>query len=301
MIGMIYTSSKGLKYLPVANFTVCKNLLIIVMAWFDVKYFGGYVDRLMVLSFYLIIAGSVVGGYSDITFNLLGYVWLVLNCVFTAAYLLEMRRCIKKIGFQNFDTVYYNNTLSIPVLVLLSVFLDDWKLYLNSYYNDGPFVAQRSLLYTVVLLSCFTAFSISYATCWCLKILTSTSYSIAGALNKLPIAVSGLVFFKSERNFSVGNISSIALSFTGGLVYSIAQIRLRNRDKTDTPNPPILPAPVVYKKVCPFNDETIIYNKAGASELSLKDSSITHSKINPHLLPITDHFTQNSEIVHNKV
>lgn len=51
---------------------------------------------------------------------------------------------------------------------------------------------------------------------------------MVGALNKLPIAISGIIFFPSERNVNPGNIASIAIAFFSGIVYSYAQIRLNN-------------------------------------------------------------------------
>ena len=37
-----------------------------------------------------------------------------------------MRKKIKTMGFGDWDTMFYNNTLSIPVLLIFSIITEDW-------------------------------------------------------------------------------------------------------------------------------------------------------------------------------
>jgi GDP-mannose transporter len=37
-----------------------------------------------------------------------------------------MRKRIKITGFKDWDSMFYNNLLSIPILVVFSVFIEDW-------------------------------------------------------------------------------------------------------------------------------------------------------------------------------
>ena len=55
-----------------------------------------------------------------------GYMWMALNCLSSAGYVLYMRKRIKHFNFKDFDTVYYNNLLSLPVMLLLSMTLEGW-------------------------------------------------------------------------------------------------------------------------------------------------------------------------------
>ena len=38
-----------------------------------------------------------------------------------------MRKRIKAMGFSDWDTMFYNNFLSIPVLVIFSLLVEDWS------------------------------------------------------------------------------------------------------------------------------------------------------------------------------
>ena len=57
-----------------------------------------------------------------------GYVWMALNCLATASYVLYMRARIKITGFKDFDTVYYNNLLSIPLIFVMALLLDEFSM-----------------------------------------------------------------------------------------------------------------------------------------------------------------------------
>src|SRR4051812_4520097 len=90
---------------------------------------------------------------------------------------------------------------------------------------------------------------ISYTTAWCIRVTSSTTYryvvlqerftpdgrhfsaadlpsirllrSMVGALNKLPVAASGMIFFGDPVNF--GSVSAVGSGFVAGLVYAIAK------------------------------------------------------------------------------
>lgn len=51
---------------------------------------------------------------------------MALNCLSSAGYVLYMRKRIKYFNFKDYDTVYYNNLLSLPVMLALSICLEGW-------------------------------------------------------------------------------------------------------------------------------------------------------------------------------
>lgn len=59
-------------------------------------------------------------------------------------------------------------------------------------------------------------------------------FSMVGALNKLPVAASGMLFFGDTVTF--GSVSAIGLGFFAGLIYAVAknnQKKAENRIKAD--------------------------------------------------------------------
>lgn len=246
LAGMIYTGSKSIQYLTIPVFTIFKNLTIILIAYGEVLWFGGKVSRLTLVAFFLMVLSSVIAAWSDITstytdisselfdvdtgagsvplqsiaFKHLngGYLWMFLNCLCSAAYSLTMRNKIKTMGFGDWDTMFYNNSLSIPVLLIFSFITEDWgstNLALN-FPSDS-----RAVLLTAIGFSGAAAVGISYTTAWCLRATSSTTYSMVGALNKLPIAASGMVFFGDP--VTLGSVSAIGTGFFAGIVYAVAK------------------------------------------------------------------------------
>lgn len=147
-----------------------------------------------------------------------GYLWMALNCACSAAYVLIMRKRIKVTGFKDWDTMFYNNFLTIPVLVIMSWLVEDWSA--ANFATNFP-VETRSSLFSAIIFSGACAVFISYTTAWCIRATSSTTYSMVGALNKLPLALSGMVFFGDAVTLS--STSAIAVGFFAGLVYAYAK------------------------------------------------------------------------------
>lgn len=230
LVAMIYTSSKSLQYLTVAIFTIFKNITIVCIALGEQRIFQSSITSLMWTSFALIILSSVVGAINDISFNLRGYIWMLINCAVSATYILYMRLSIRRVDFADFDSVYYNNMLAIPVMAILSITTENWSEFYADYYGDGPLVGSRNALFVGMVASSLAAFAISYSTAWSVRVASSTTYSMVGALNKLPVALSGILFFPRERHVvNGGNIVSVMIAFASGVVYSVAQIQQRNK------------------------------------------------------------------------
>jgi len=228
LVAMIYTGSKALQYLPIPVYTIFKNLTIILIAYGEVIWFGGKVTTMALGSFLLMVLSSVIAYYGDNDPKsheselalYLGYAWMFTNCFASASFVLIMRKRIKLTNFKDFDTMYYNNLLSIPILLISSFAFEDWSaknLALN-FPEDNRFATIAAMV-----LSGASSVAISYCSAWCVRVTSSTTYSMVGALNKLPIALSGLVFFEAAVNF--WSVSSIFVGFAAGLVYAVAKQR----------------------------------------------------------------------------
>ena len=123
LILMIYTSSKALQFLSIPVYTIFKNLTIILIAYGEVLWFGGSVTGMALFSFGLMVLSSVVAAWADIsaainsyghssdetaaalsTLNA-GYIWMLINCLSSASYVLGMRKRIKLTNFKDFDSM----------------------------------------------------------------------------------------------------------------------------------------------------------------------------------------------------
>ncbi|PGH28661.1 GDP-mannose transporter [[Emmonsia] crescens] len=252
LIGMIYTGTKALQFLSIPVYTIFKNLTIILIAYGEVLWFGGSVTGMVLFSFGLMVLSSLIAAWADINHALSavgvdatskistlnsGYIWMLINCICTATYVLGMRKRIKLTNFKDFDTMYYNNLLSIPILMVASLIVEDWS---SENVNRNFPLETRNRLIMAMVFSGLSSVFISYTSAWCVRVTSSTTYSMVGALNKLPIAVSGLVFFDAPVTFP--SVSAIFVGFVSGLVYAMAKVRQNMKPRIGvlpTSNPPM--------------------------------------------------------------
>ncbi|KIX96900.1 GDP-mannose transporter [Fonsecaea multimorphosa CBS 102226] len=248
LIGMIYTSTKALRYLSIPVYTIFKNLTIILIAYGEVLWFGGSVSSMALFSFGLMVFSSVIAAWADIKHALeshgsasaaataqlatlnAGYIWMFANCLSTAAYVLGMRKRIKLTNFKDFDTMFYNNLLTIPILLAASLILEDWSAV--NLTKNFPIDARNAIIGAMIFTGLSSIF-ISYTSAWCVRATSSTTYSMVGALNKLPIAVSGLIFF--DAPVTIPSVSAIVVGFVSGIVYALAKVRESSKPKTILP------------------------------------------------------------------
>lgn len=127
--------------------------------------------------------------------------------------------------------MFYNNALTIPVLLICSLLLEDWSSE-NLARNFPP--ANRNAIIISMVVSGATSMFISYTSAWCVRTTSGATYSMVGALNKLPIAISGLIFF--DAPVTIPSVSAIAFGFISGIVYAVAKTRDAGK-----PKPGVLP------------------------------------------------------------
>ena len=236
---MLYTGGKALQYLDIPLFTVFKNLTIIAIAYGEKYVFQSQVTPLMLTSFGLMVLSSMVGAWNDLTFDMAGYIWMGLNCFASAVFVIHMRRTIKQVNFSDIETVYFNNILTLPIYLVMSLIIDDWSGFIGFYSTAANSAELKSFIWSNAL-SGFSAFAISYCSAWCIRTTSSTTYSMVGALNKLPIAIFAMIWFSDP--VSMGGILAVLLGFSAGLVYTHAKnVQKREQPKGHQVLPTSLP------------------------------------------------------------
>lgn len=115
--------------------------------------------------------------------------------------------------------MYYNNLLSIPILLISSLLLEDWSAA-NLAVNFPA--GRQQLMIAAMIFTGLSSIFISYTSAWCVRVTSSTTYSMVGALNKLPLAISGLVFF--DAPVTLASVSAIFVGFVSGMVFTLSKV-----------------------------------------------------------------------------
>lgn len=132
-------------HLSPAHLTFCliKVFSSVVAAWADIN----SASEVAAASIHPTSAGMGLGLVGGVVQKLnIGYIWMLVNCMASAAYVrrisfwwlrvysviiysqvLAMRKRIKVTGFSDWETMFYNNLLSIPVLAVFSILVENWS------------------------------------------------------------------------------------------------------------------------------------------------------------------------------
>ncbi|PON37177.1 GDP-mannose transporter GONST [Parasponia andersonii] len=228
-VGMLVTSMFSLKYINVAMVTVLKNVTNVITALGEMYLFNKHHDGRVWTALFLMIISAISGGITDLTFHAVGYAWQIVNCFLTASYSLTLRRVMdtakqytKSGNLNEFSMVLLNNTLSLPLGILLIFIFNEWifgsgnqlHFYVVSSSNRSYHIQVEGLIYG---FSCLAVY-------WEVFALVS---SLVGSLNKIPLSVAGILLFKVPT--SLENSASIFFGLLAGVFFARAKMRERSQ------------------------------------------------------------------------
>ena len=221
-IGMLFSGFISLIYVSVPMVTITKNLANIITVFGEYYLFGEPLSYLTLLSVFIMVVGAVLAGANDLEFNFYGYVWMAINCVFTSGYVLYMRYASTSIKLPRFGMVYYNNLLSIALLLPICLFRDEFSVLADPDIMTLPFVASN-------VIAGVLGFYLNFASLWCVSATNATTYAIVGSLNKVPITVLGFLMFNAKM--TTEGIVFITLATLGGFLYAYSKLPSNNNNK----------------------------------------------------------------------
>lgn len=216
---MLISSMQALAYLNVQTIVVFRNLSTIAVAIAEKVVFGNSQSPLRMASMGIIVVGAIIYAWSDFQFNLRGYVWLGINITATGAYSIMVKVTDGKVGLNSFGKVLYNNTLALPI-VLLIVLLSESPAESVGAFLDSPTQTKFFLL-----LSCLVGFFISVAGFLMQSAVNPTSFMIANNANKIVVIVLGMYLFRTQ--FVVGTAVGLVIALAGGALYSYDGVRAK--------------------------------------------------------------------------
>lgn len=219
LTAMMLTGMKAIYYFQPTVFTLYKNTSIIFTALAELYFFDRKITWIAILSFVVMIASSLIGDTNK-EVEFVGYVWMLANILSTTAFVIHLKKLMAIDLSTRQESVLFTNLLSVPYTIILSLLFDE--------FNFPPISFKLVLL---ILCSGITAYFTSFSTAWAMRVLSSTSYSMIGALNKLALSATGFMIFNEE--YKQEKIISLFVGILASLIYSF--------DSSKTP--PISQAP----------------------------------------------------------
>lgn len=159
--------------------------------------------------------GAIMAGINDLEFNAIGYFWMGVNCLFTASYTLYMRYASVNIKISRFGMVYYNNLLSVAILLPMCIFNKEFQRLKNPAILTSQFV-------TSTLVAGVFGFGLNFASLWCVSATSATTYAVVGSLNKIPVTFLGFFLFHAQMTNS--GIIFVCMATLGGFLFAYSKL-----------------------------------------------------------------------------
>jgi len=217
---MLVCSLKALKTVHVATVVVARNLCTVFVCAGEALVFQRYTSPSAVLGLFVILAGSVLYGFSDLTFEPVGYAWQAANSIlFIISQLYEKWAMGKSTDQTALGVSTIKNSLSIPVLCCLMVINGDW------HFEGVDMLPTRTWIF--ILLSGVGCCGLSITYMMLYKISSATAIAVGGNFNKAVSIVLSAFLFNSSLGFL--QTAGLGICFLGSLHYSLESIRSKNR------------------------------------------------------------------------
>ena len=129
----------GLKCL---DFSVLRRMATVVTLFGEKHFLGVDVPTNEAQSVYLMLGGALVAGWGDLEFHLLGYVLVAVNCVFTAWYLLAIKRA-QSLKLNVFGQMLYTNVFGAPIFFILFILTESSGVFGYQHWTSPGFLVRR--------------------------------------------------------------------------------------------------------------------------------------------------------------
>lgn len=211
--GNMVTGLGGTQAMSLPMFTAIRRFSILMTMLLEFRILGIKPSAAVQFSVWCMIGGAILAASDDLTFTVIGYSYVMLANLLTAAYGVYIKEKMNTIDIGKYGIMYYNALLMLGPAIGFAWLTGDLEAaYYFKYWTNPIFCIQ-------FLMTCFMGFILTYSTFLCTQYNSALTTAMVGCFKNVFVSYVGMII-GGDYIFSVLNSIGINISILGSIFYT---------------------------------------------------------------------------------